>query len=159
MNNSVRGITVAAALGAGISGGVLFAFSTFVMRGLGRVPDHDGIVAMQSINREAPSPVFMTAFMGTAVLCLALIVIALRHRDQPWSTTLLIGGALYVSALLITAACHIPHNDSLALVDAGSADGARAWRSYVRNWTAWNHVRTATALGGSLAFILALAQD
>jgi uncharacterized membrane protein len=33
---------------------------------------------------------------------------------------------------------------------------ARAWAHYLSPWTAWNHVRTVTALAGSTLFILAL---
>jgi uncharacterized membrane protein len=34
-----RTLTLIAAVGAGLSGGVFFAFSTFVMKALGRLPD------------------------------------------------------------------------------------------------------------------------
>jgi uncharacterized membrane protein len=33
---------------------------------------------------------------------------------------------------------------------------ARAWAHYLSPWTAWNHLRTVTALAGSTLFILAL---
>jgi uncharacterized membrane protein len=53
-------------------------------------------------------------------------------------------------------AYHVPHNDALALVDPRSPDAARAWGQYVSPWTAWNHMRTVTALTAATAFILGL---
>jgi len=46
-------VTLVAALGAGLNGGVFFAFSTFVMPALSRLPASQGIAAMQSINVAA----------------------------------------------------------------------------------------------------------
>ena len=39
-----------AAVGCGLMAGVFSAFSTFVMKALARLPAHEGIAAMQSIN-------------------------------------------------------------------------------------------------------------
>jgi len=57
--------TAATALGCGLVAGVFFAFSTFMMHALARLPAAQGIEAMQSINRTAVTPLFMTALMGT----------------------------------------------------------------------------------------------
>ena len=44
-----RALTVVATVGSGLMAGVFFAFSTFVMTALGRLPDRQGLVAMQEI--------------------------------------------------------------------------------------------------------------
>ena len=78
---------IVAAVGAGCNGGVLFAFSAFVMPALQRLPTAQGVAAMQSINVTAVRPPFMLVFGGTALVCLALIVVALRTLDEayaPW---------------------------------------------------------------------------
>ena len=59
-------VKVAAAVGAGTAGGVFFAFSTFVMRALDRLPPAHSLAAMQAINKDAPNPLFMAALFGTA---------------------------------------------------------------------------------------------
>jgi uncharacterized membrane protein len=151
-----RALTVVAAVGAGLSGGVFFAFSTFVMKALGRLPDGEAISAMNAINKAAPSPPFMLALFGTGAVSIALFVGALRHLHQSWAPYVLIGGALYLVSVVLTVVYHVPHNDALALVDPSSPGAARAWGRYHSPWTAWNHVRTVTALGGATAFILAL---
>jgi uncharacterized membrane protein len=46
-------LTLFAALGCGLVAGVFFAFSTFVMKALARLPAEQGIAAMQAINAAA----------------------------------------------------------------------------------------------------------
>ncbi len=50
MNDLVDILTFAAVLGSGLVAGIFFAFSTFVMRALGQLPQDQGIAAMKSIN-------------------------------------------------------------------------------------------------------------
>jgi uncharacterized membrane protein len=125
------------------------------MRSLGRLPAADAVRAMQSINRDAPNPLFMTALFGTAVACVPLSWSAMRHLDDPSSRWVLIGSAVYVVGVVLTVAYHVPRNDALARVDPGSAGIAAVWDTYRAGWTAWNHVRTATSIAG--AALLALA--
>ena len=54
-------LTLVTALGCGLSAGALFAFSSFVMGALARLPVAQGIAAMNSINVVAVTPMFMTA--------------------------------------------------------------------------------------------------
>ena len=152
----LRILTITAAVGAGVSGGVFFAFSTFVMKALGRLPAAEGISAMNAMNKTAPTPLFMLALFGTAVVSIALSAVALRHLDQRWAVYVLTGTALYLACLILTAVYHVPHNDALALVDPAGPGAAHAWAQYLSPWTAWNHVRTVTALAGTTAFIIAL---
>jgi len=88
-----RTLTVVAAVGAGLSGGVFFAFSTFVMKALGRLPDAEAVTAMNAINKAAPTPLFMLALFGTGAVSVALSVVAFRHLDQNWAPYVLIGSA------------------------------------------------------------------
>ena len=152
----LKTLTVIAAVGAGISGGVFFAFSTFVMKALGRLPAAQGLSAMNAINKAAPAPLFMLALFGAGAVSIALSVAALRHLDQRWAAYLLAGTALYLVCVVVTVFYHVPRNDALALVNPADPGAAHAWASYLSPWTAWNHVRTVTALAGSALFILAL---
>ena len=151
-----RILAIIAAVGAGVSGGVFFAFSVFVMKALGRLPAAEGISAMHAINKAAPAPLFMLALFGTGAVSIALSVVALGHLDERWAVYLLTGTALYLACLILTMAYHVPRNDALALVDPTGPGAVHAWAHYLSPWTAWNHVRTVTALGGSTAFIIAL---
>jgi len=45
-----------AALGCGLVGGIFFAFSTFIMKALKRLPPYQGIESMQAINITVINP-------------------------------------------------------------------------------------------------------
>lgn len=150
-------ITLLATLGCGLVAGIFFAFSTFVMSALARLPAAQGIAAMQSINIAVINPWFLTVFFGTAVACLGLAVAALLRWDAPGAGWLLAGGLLYpVGTILVTMGGNVPLNNALATADPAGAAGATLWHRYLDRWTLWNHVRTAAALAAAAAFILAL---
>ena len=73
MDGFLFALTLAAVVGAGLVGGVFFAFSNFVMRALGRLRPSEGAAAMQSINITVITPTFMTALFGTGLVSLVLI--------------------------------------------------------------------------------------
>jgi uncharacterized membrane protein len=72
MSDYLEMLGMAAALGSCLVAGIFFAFSAFVMRALGQLPNQEGIAAMQKINVTVLNPWFFTAFFGTAVLCLVI---------------------------------------------------------------------------------------
>ncbi len=154
-----RTLTLVAVIGAGLSAGVFFAFSTFVMKALDRLPDAQGMTAMQEINKAAPAPAFMVALFGTAAVCVALGVWAAGRLAQPRAVWLLIGCALYLVAIALTIGYHVPHNNALAVVNPSSSGAVGEWRSYLRGWIPLNHVRTATSLASAVIFALALRVD
>jgi uncharacterized membrane protein len=157
MTSFLVATTLVSALGSGLVAGIFFAFSTFVMGALGRLPAEQGIAAMQSINVVVLNPLFLGVFLGTAALCLLIAVIAFFARQEPAAIYLFAGCALYlIGALLVTMAGNVPLNDALAGLDPASAVAADQWRDYLRTWTMWNHVRTVGALLAAAAFTLAL---
>lgn len=149
-------LTVAGAVGSGLVGGVMLAFSTFVMGGLRELPAPQGIRAMQRINAAAPRPVFMFAFIGTGILCLVLIVQALTDPGRTGAALRLIGGGCYLLAIAITGGFHIPRNNALDSVDPDAPDAAGLWRRYLREWLPGNHLRVLTAGAGTTLLSLSL---
>jgi uncharacterized membrane protein len=144
-----------ATLGCGLMAGVFLAFSSFVMSALARLPAPQGIAAMQSINIRAITPVFMSVFLGTAVVCVFLIAAALISPPASGAEYLIAGGAVYlVGTFLVTIVFNVPRNNQLAAADPQTETAARLWSEYLRSWTAWNHVRTVASLAatGILAF-------
>src|SRR6478735_1614936 len=89
-------LTLIAAIGAGLIAGVFFAFSTFVMRALNRLPANEAIAAMQSINVAVLCPPFLVVFMGTAAISVASGIVAWLRWETPRSAYVLAGGLLYV---------------------------------------------------------------
>ena len=152
-------LTLITALGCGLVAGILYAFSSAVMKALARLPAAQGIAAMQSINVVVINPWFMGAFLGTAAGCVLVAVISLLRWSGPGAVYLLSGGMVYlIGTILVTMASNVPRNNALAAVEPQSADGATLWAGYVISWTAWNHVRTAAALAAAGLLTFALCQ-
>jgi len=157
MSGVLYAATLASALGCGLIAGVFFAFSTFVMPALKRLPPAHSIAAMQSINKLAITPAFMTALFGTAVACLGMVAWdAISSSERP-ATLVLAGAALYiVGTIRVTIACNVPLNDRLATLHPQGADAAGHWDEYVTKWTAWNHLRAAASLAAAATLTIAL---
>jgi uncharacterized membrane protein len=150
-------VTLAAAIGCGIVGGVFFAFSGFVMAGLARLPYQQAIKAMQSINVTATRPPLMLALFGSALPCATRIVRAISTWGDRSAALLLAGAVLYLAgAVVLTVVCNVPLNNHLASLSVHAPDAAGQWHSFVRGWTIANHVWAAASLAALACLVLAL---
>jgi uncharacterized membrane protein len=157
MNSLNYSVTLITALGCGAIAGVFFAFSSFVMKALARLPPNDGIAAMQSINVLAVNSWFLAAFLGTAALCVLVIVAALVQWSEPFAVFLLLGGLAYLAGcFLVTVVFNVPMNNALAALPAAAPDRVDRWTTYLANWTTWNHVRTVASLAASALLTVGL---
>ena len=158
MGDRMQNILIAiSALGCGLIAGVFFAFSSFIMGALGKLPPNQGIAAMQSINVVVINPLFLGVLFGTAALALLLGFGAIRHLGDPGAIWVVAGSSLYViGTIVVTMAFNVPLNNALAAIDPASGEGVAVWAGYLQNWTSWNHVRGLAALTASGAFISAL---
>ncbi len=148
-------LTIVAALGCGLVGGIFFGFSAFIMKALARLGAGQGIAAMQSINVAVINPWFLSVFLGTGAACLVLGGWSLWEWSRPGTICVASGSVLYlVGTFVVTIACNVPWNDRLAGVEPASPAGAPLWAQYVNSWTRWNHVRTAAALVAAAALLM-----
>ena len=152
-------ITVLAAVGVGLMAGLLFAFSNFVMKALTQLAPAQGMRAMQLINVTILNPVFLLLFLGTALLCVLILLHALMHLQSPASVWLLAGTALYLLGTVgVTMALNVPLNNLLAAVEPTTSKAAELWPSYVAQWLRWNHVRTLMSVASALSLTYAAAE-
>ncbi|MGD2120039.1 MAG: DUF1772 domain-containing protein [Chromatiales bacterium] len=146
-------LTFVALLGSGLMAGLFFVFSVAVMKGFSRLPVHEGIAAMQSINVAIINPVFFLVFFGTAASCAAVVVVTMMRWGEPGNTDLMLGGALYlIGGFLVTLIFNVPRNKLLGAVSPTDPDSVHLWSDYLDQWTRWNHVRTIASLA-ALAFL------
>lgn len=152
-------MTFAASIGSGLVAGIFFAFSSFVMPALGRLPPDQGIAAMNSINVTVYNAGFMLAFMGTGVLCLGLAAGSYLWWATLEGKLLLAAALLYlVGTIGVTMFGNVPLNDALAALQPGAAEAGDLWQRVLRDWSFWNHVRTVTSLASAIVFLAALLQ-
>lgn len=161
MNSSpVVILTGLAAIASAAAAGMMYVFSTFVMRGLDRTGPVTAIAAMRGINAEANSNApFLLAYLGAALLAIVVGIVALLQIRHPGSGWLLTGAILGVLGAIITIAFNVPLNNHLDTVDPAGlsvADAAREWQAYLSSWTAWNHARTVTSAVASALMLIGL---
>ena len=153
-------LIIIAAISNAAAAGMMYVFSTFVMRGLDRTGPIQAITAMRGINAQANSSrAFLLVYFGAAVLAAALGVTAALQLHQPGSWYLLVGAVFGVLAAVITMAFNVPLNNHLDGVDPAGlsvADAAREWQAYLSTWTAWNHVRAATGFVAAALMLIGL---
>ena len=157
MSPFAQTMTILSAIGAGTAAGVFFTFSTFTIAGLRRLEPAEGAAAMQAINKEAPTPVFMLLLFGTGVACLVLMVYGALHFQDPGAKYQMIAGAIYlVGVVAMTVGYHVPRNNVLDGVDPNSAEGVAYWAVYLEEWVRMNHVRTIAPLVAAILLTLSL---
>lgn len=150
-------LSIVVLLGSAVVAGVFFAFSSFIMKALARLPASEGIAAMQSINIVVINPSFLGVFVGTAAISLGMAMVAALDWGHAAGLFNLGGAALYlVGTFLVTGLRNVPLNNELAVLSIDDAGASEVWNRYVREWTTWNHVRTVAALAAALCYCLGL---
>jgi len=145
----------ASAIGAALVSGIFYAFSTFVMRALERLPPRDGIAAMQSINIAVINPLFFLVFFGTGVLCVVTTAASLMSDLEVSLGPVIIGCVLYLFGCIgITIVGNVPLNDKLANTDPDGPEAETLWSLYLGRWNLWNHLRTAASLAAAVSFLI-----
>lgn len=156
--NTLTIVTVIIAItGTAVVGGVFFAFSSFIMRALSRLPAAEGMAAMQSINIAVLNPVFLGVFMGTSVVSLLVSAIAIKGWELPSAPYLLTGGLLYfVGTFLVTGLGNVPLNNQLASIRHTDPASSEIWQHYLERWTRLNTLRTMSSIAATLVLIIGL---
>ena len=151
---------VVALLGSAMIAGVFFAFSSFVMKALTRMPSHEGIAAMHSINVVVLNRSFLGVFMGTTLLSVLVAVLAVMGWGEASAPYFLAGSLLYViGTFLVTGLGNVPLNNKLAAVSAVEPDAIAVWEHYLDRWTTLNTIRTVAATAAAMMFTIGLIQD
>lgn len=139
-------LIVIAIAGVGLMAGLFFVFSVSVMDALAKMRPQEGMKAMQLINRTTLNPVFLSAFFGTAIACLGIIVLSAiqQQTGHAWA----IGGAVtyLLGGFLVTASCNVPLNNALDRLAFDAEESHESWSRYLTNWTRWNHLRTVASI-------------
>ena len=97
---------------------------------------------MQSLIVAIKSPLFLTAFFGTAALAALLGIAAPLRWSEPGALYLLIGSLLYLNGPFgVTLLKNLPLNNQLLPMKPESAEAGRRWNAFRAAWGQWNHVR------------------
>ncbi len=149
-------IMVIAITGCGLMAGLFFIFSVSVMNALAQMRPHEGMKAMQLINRTILNPVFLSTFVGTALSCLCVTAISAIQR-QPGYGWVIAGATVYlVGGFFVTAWANVPLNNELNRLSVDAEDSPKQWDRYLKHWTRWNHLRTAASITAVILLTISL---
>lgn len=155
----IETLTFIAIFGSGLIGGVFFIFSNTVMKALGKLPENQGIAAMNSINVTIINRWFFLVFVGTALVCLLEAILLLSgEMGASQIYTLLACGSYLFGCILVTGAINVPLNNKLVSTDPETSSGKAFWSQYLSRWTCWNSVRTFASLSATALFIKGLIE-
>lgn len=144
------------AVASAVLGGVFYGFSSFIMTALSRIPEAEGVRAMQRINIDVFHVSFMGLFFGLPLVTIGLAVVGWLNLERDAALYITAAAAVqFLGCFLITAFGNVPLNNALARADADSSDGRELWRKYLRSWTRWNHVRTAACIATAALLLIA----
>ena len=158
--NVLRGLALmAATLAVGLTAGVFDLYAHTIMPGLAKTNDRTFVGAFQALDRAIINPWFIgCCFLGGVVFT---VVAALTQLGRPGLAWVVAALVLYLVAVVLTFAVHLPLND--ALKAAGDPDriadlAAVRERFDEARWVTWNLVRavTSTVAFGLLAWALVL---
>jgi uncharacterized membrane protein len=145
MESTAVAFVLTAVVGSGLMGGLLFAFSNFVMRALLALPPEYAVAAMREVNQKILNPLFLVLFLGNSLTCVSVIWLAVSSVAGPASPWLICGSVAYLAGPVgVTMLFNVPLNNRLAVGPNETA--AKFWPTYAMSWTRWNHVRTVLSV-------------
>lgn len=140
-----------------LAAGFFFAWDAVVMPGLSAAPPEAAVASMQAVNASVRNVLFAASFFGSAGFGL-LAALALWGRSGAFG--LAVAGLLtYLAGVIaVTFLFHVPLNEKLAAIQPPPGEAAQLWAAYAQPWTAWNPVRTVSALAACGFFVAALVR-
>lgn len=143
-------VTAAAAVGAGITGGVYFTFTTIVSPALRLRSAPEAVAVMQRVNEKAVHAPFMIVFFGGALAaCAAAVTAMFQDASAGMVPVRVIGATLTLASFATTILFNVPRNNALARIRPSDGDADDAWRSFDKGWSRANTTRGVLAIVGS----------
>ncbi len=132
-------------VGNSIISGIFFSFSNTIMKALAKNPSNNGRQVMNDINRVIINPIFMLLFLGTPLL--AVLLLFGSGFSDLWINLATLGHI--IGSFGVTVTQNVPRNNRLEKTDD-------YWRTYLKEWTFWNHVRTVITILSTIFAVLYL---
>lgn len=139
-------------LGTCIVAGVFYAFSDFMMRSLGAIPNAQGAAAMVSINRVILRASFVPMLLVLGPMALGVGVWVFWSGAVAGTLWVLAASGIYLIGVLgVTILGNVPMNNRLDRAN----DPSIYWPDYATRWTRLNTVRTGAAGLASIFYLQA----
>jgi uncharacterized membrane protein len=139
----------------GLMAGLFFSYSFSVVAGLGKLPDIQYLMAMQSINREIQNPVFFICFFGALISLPVCTYFQYSVASSLVFRLVLLAAIIYlVGSFAVTAIGNIPLNNALDKFDVATAAKEAISAQRTAFESRWNNLNTLRTVASILSFIL-----
>ena len=155
-------VLILATLLCALTAGLVFAFASVVMPGIGKLGDREFIRSFQVIDGviQAGQPVFGLVWMGSVVALLLSAVMGGLQLDGMERAFVIVSALVYVLGVQVpTFRINVPLNNTLQRLDVDAMDKdalASARRAFENRWVRWNSIRTVVASLVSVALMFVL---
>lgn len=155
-------VLIFATLLCALTAGLVFAFATVVMPGIGKLGDREFVRAFQVIDGviQAGQPVFGLVWMGSVVALLLSAVMGGLQLEGIERAFVIVSALVYVLGVQVpTFRINVPLNNTLQRLEVDAVDEdalASARRAFEDRWVRWNSIRTVVASLVSIALIFVL---
>jgi uncharacterized membrane protein len=155
-------VLILATLLCALTAGLVFAFASVVMPGIGKLGDREFIRSFQVIDGviQAGQPVFGLVWMGSVVALLLSAVMGGLQLDGMERAFVIVSALVYVVGVQMpTFRINVPLNNTLQRLDVDAMDKdalASARRAFENRWVRWNSIRTVVASLVSVALMFVL---
>ena len=155
-------VLILATLLCALTAGLVFAFASVVMPGIGKLGDREFIRSFQVIDGviQVGQPVFGLGWMGSVVTLLLSAVMGGLQLDGIERVFVIVSALVYVMGVQVpTFRINVPLNNTLQRLDVDAMDKdalASARRAFENRWVRWNSIRTVVASLVSVALMFVL---
>ena len=155
-------VLILATLLCALTAGLVFAFASVVMPGIGKLGDREFIRSFQVIDGviQAGQPVFGLVWMGSVVTLLLSAVMGGLQLDGMERALVIVSALVYVLGVQVpTFRINVPLNNTLQRLDVDAMDKdalASARSVFEDRWVRWNSIRTVVASLVSVALMFVL---
>lgn len=138
--------------------GLVFAFASVVMPGIGMMEDREFLRAFKVIDRviQDRQPWFMLIWVGSLFAIIAIAILGMLQTDGASRILIILASLIYIFGVQFpTMTINIPLNNQLQKMDLGTASEAEIQdfrQKFEVPWNRWNRIRTL--LASSTAVIL-----
>jgi len=147
----------ASVLCTGLIAGLFYSYSCSVMGGLARLSNENFLAAFQSIDKAIQNPLFLSNFLGMALLLPITTIVV--HRSGSFSWMLLATIIYFVGILAVTIGGNIPLNEKVAqfpLSTASAESIAKMREAFENRWNNFHTIRTIASIASFSSVIIAI---
>lgn len=144
--------------------GLVFGFAAVVMPGIAKLSDEAFLLTFKNIDGviQGNQLAFMLVWVGSILTVIATLVLGTLYLKGGLIYLLWAAASLYLLGVQLPTVCfNVPLNNALQDLDLlaiNESEMAKFRATFEEPWTRWNTIRTSSAIGAAVAWLVLLAR-